>query len=112
MGYSFTLIVKRYDIQNCTLDDMRVIYSGNTCLIAKNAKFGELYIHKTGKIIKGRFVKNAGSIRYPILIAEKEVHIRFENFHKHPNINTDQLHKQDIISIVDLTCTDEITTTN
>ena len=86
MPYSFTLIVKRYDRQNCTLDDMRVIY-------------------KTGKIIKGKFVKNAGSIRYPILIAEKEVHIRFDNFPKEPNIITDQYQKQDIISVVDISCT-------
>ena len=105
MPYSFTLIVKRYDRQNCTLDDMRVIYSDKTCLIAKNSKFADLYIHKTGKIIKGKFVKNAGSIRYPVLIAEKEVHIRFDNFPKEPNIITDQYQKQDIISVVDISCT-------
>ena len=105
MPYSFTLIVKRYDRQNCTLDDMRVIYSDKTCLIAENSKFADLYIHKTGKIIKGKFVKNAGSIRYPVLIAEKEVHIRFDNFPKEPNIITDQYQKQDIISVVDISCT-------
>lgn len=102
MPYSFTLIIKKYDRQNCTLDDMRVIYSDKTCLVAKNSKFGDLYIHKSGKIIKGRFIKDAGSIMYPILIAQKEVHIRFENFPTEPNIITDQYRKQDIISVVDI----------
>jgi hypothetical protein len=99
--YSFTLVVKRYNRVNCVLDDMRVIYSDKTCLIAKNSKFSDLYVHKAGKIIKGKFINNAGSVRYPILIAEKEVHIKFENFPKKPNITTDQYHKQDIISIID-----------
>jgi hypothetical protein len=102
--YSFTLVVKRYKRENCTLDDMRSIYSGKTCLIAKNSKFDGLYIHKSGKIIKGKFSKVAGSVRYPILIAQDEVHIRFENFHSMPNIITDQYVKQDIISVVDLSC--------
>lgn len=105
MKYSFTLIVKPYERKNCTLDDMRVIYSDNTCLIAKNSKHGDLYVHKTGKIIKGSFHRNAGSIRYPILFAKNEVHIRFENFPSQPNIITDQHQKQDIISVVDISCT-------
>lgn len=81
---------------------MRVIYNDKVCLIAKNSKCGNLYLHPSAKIIKGKFAKNAGSIRYPILIAEKEVHVRFENFPFAPNIRTDQYRKQDIISIVDL----------
>lgn len=81
---------------------MRVVYNGNVCLIAKNSKRGNLYLHPTAKIIKGKFANNAGSIRYPILIAEKEVRVRFENFPFAPNITTDQYRKQDIVSIVDL----------
>ena len=104
MRCSFTLVIKRYKRENCTLDDMRSIYSGNTCLIAKNSKFDGLYIHKSGKIIKGKFLKVAGSVRYPILIAQDEVHIRFENFHSMPSIITDQFVKQSIISVVDLSC--------
>jgi hypothetical protein len=104
MRCSFTLVVKRYKRENCTLDDMRSIYSGKICLIAKNSKFDGLYIHKSGKIIKGKFSKVAGSVRYPILIAQDEVHIRFENFNNIPNIITDQYVKQDIISVVDLSC--------
>ena len=105
MCCSFTLVVKRYKRENCTCDDMRSIYSGKTCLIAKNNKFDGLYIHKSGKVIKGKFVKVAGSVRYPILRAQDEVHIRFENFHSMPNIITDQYIKQEIISVVDLSCT-------
>jgi hypothetical protein len=104
MLYSFTLVVKPYKRENCTLDDMRVIHSNNTCLVAKNSKFGNLYIHKTGKIIKGGFIKNAGSNAYPVLISKNEVHIRFENFKGKPNIGTDQHIKQDIISIIDVCC--------
>lgn len=102
MKYSFTIIVKPYKRVNCTLDDMRVIYNGKTCLVAKNSKHGDLYLHKCAKIIKGSFHKNAGSIRYPILFAKNEVHIRVENFHSEPNIITDQYQKQDIISVVDV----------
>ena len=105
MRCSFTLVVKRYKRENCTLDDMRSIYSWKTCLVAKNSKFDGLYIHKSGNIVKGKFSKIAGSFRYPILIAQDEVHIRFENFHSMPNIITDQYVKQDIISVVDLSCT-------
>jgi hypothetical protein len=99
-GFTFTLIIKPYIRKNCAMDDIRVIYSDKTCLVAKNSKFGGLYIHPTGKIIKGRFVKFAGSNRYPILIAEKEVHIRFENFPSKPNIITDQYKTQDIITLL------------
>lgn len=102
MAYSFTLIVKRYDRQNPTLDDMRTIYTHNTCLVAKNKKLGGLYVHKSGKIVKGRFSKCAGSINYPILIAQKEVHIEFNDFPYEPNVVTDQYRKQDIIEIVNL----------
>ncbi len=100
--YSFTLTVKQYNRENCTLDDMRVIYSGKTCLVAKNSKHGGLYLHKNATIIKGRFHYAAGSIRYPILIADKEVQIRVENFHSKPNIKTDQLNEQNIITVTDL----------
>jgi hypothetical protein len=104
MKHSFTLIVKPYKRENCTLDDMRTIYNGKTCLVAKNDKFGELYLHKCAKIIKGRFYKVAGSVRYPILMAKNEVHIRVENFHSAPNVITDQYQKQDIISVTDVSC--------
>lgn len=100
--FSFTLVIKPYKRQNCALDDMRTIYSDNTCLIAKNNKIDGLYIHNTGEILKGKFHKVAGSVRYPILMAKNEVHIRFENFHSNPNIITDQSRKQDIISVIDL----------
>ena len=36
------LVVKRYKRENCTLDDMRVIYHGKNCLVAKNIKHGGL----------------------------------------------------------------------
>jgi len=104
MKHSFTLIVKPYKRENCTLDDMRTIYNGKTCLVAKNDKFGGLYLHKCAKIIKGKFHKVAGSVRYPILIAKNEVHIRVENFHSAPNIITDQYIKQDIITVTDVSC--------
>ena len=104
MGHSFTIIVKPYRRENCALDDMRTIYNGNTCLIAKNNKFGGLYLHKCAQIIKGKFHKVAGSVRYPTLIAKSEVHIRVENFHSKPNIETDQCLKQDIITITDVSC--------
>lgn len=102
MPYSFTIIVKPYTRNNCILDDMRTIYNNKVCIVAKNSKFGGLYLHKSAKIIKGNFCKNAGSIRYPILISDKDVHIRVENLNEHPNIITDQINKQNIISIVDI----------
>jgi len=106
MAHSFILIIKRYNIQSIFLDSMRTIYSDKICLVAKNSKFGDLYIHKSGKIIKGIFCNNAGSINYPILIPQSdEVHIRFENFPRLPNIFVDQRHPQDIISIVDISST-------
>lgn len=101
MKYSFTLVIKQYKRENCTLDDMRVVYSGKTCLIAKNDKFKGLYLHKNAKIIKGKFFKVAGSIRYPILMASKEVRIRITDFHSKANIITDQHEKQDIIKVID-----------
>lgn len=84
------------------MDDMRTIYCGNTCLVAKNNKFGQLYLHKTAKIIRGSFAKVAGSNSHPILIANDEVHIKFENFPRYPNITTDQYIKQDIISVINI----------
>lgn len=105
MKYSFTLIIKPYKRENCTLDDMRVIYNGKTCLVAKNSKHGGLYLHKCAKIIKGSFYKVAGSINYPILLAKSDVHIKIENFHILPNIETDQHVKQDIITVTDVSCT-------
>ena len=100
--YSFTIVVKRYDRQNPTLDDMRVIYADNTCICAKNSKYGGLYLHKNAKIIKGSFLNSAGSVKYPILIAKNEVHIRVTNFNRIPEIITNQYIKQDIISIIDI----------
>jgi hypothetical protein len=99
--YSFTLVVKPYKRENCTLDDMRVIYNGNTCLIAKNSKHGGLYLHPNAKIIKGSFHKVAGSVRYPVLLAKNEVHIQVKDFHSKANIKTNQHVKQDIIKIID-----------
>lgn len=98
--YTFTIIVKRYNRVNCTLDDMRTIYSDKICLVAKNSKFGGLYLHKCAKIIKGKFIDPAGSNSYPILIAQSEVHILVKNFPHMPNIITDQRDKQDIITII------------
>lgn len=102
MKYSFTIIVKPYERKNCTCDDYRVIYNGKTCLVAKNAKHGELYIHPCAKIIKGNFSKIAGSINYPILFNKQDVHIRVTDFHSAPEIKTNQLVKQDIISVIDI----------
>ena len=103
MKYSFTIIIKPYKRENCALDDMRVIYNGKTCLIAKNEKYGGLYLHKNAKIIKGAFHNVAGSVKYPILMAKNEVHIRVTNFNSKANIITDQYKKQNIIKVVDLT---------
>ena len=101
MAHTFTIIVKRYRRENCVLDDMRTIYSGKTCICAKNKKFGGLYLHENAKIIKGKFSNVAGSNSYPILIAEtEEVHILVTNFHSEPDIKTDQHIKQDIIEVV------------
>ncbi len=101
MKHSFTIIVKPYKRESCVLDDMRTIYNGRTCLVAKNTKQNGLYIHKCAKIIKGSFYRVAGSHNYPILLAKNEVHIRITNFHSPPNIITDQHVKQNIITIID-----------
>jgi hypothetical protein len=102
--YSFTIVIKRYERQNGGLTDMRTIYADKTCICAKNQKFGGLYLHKNAKIIKGRFHNPAGSNQYPILFPKTdEVHIRVTGFDKIPNIRTNQHHKQDIISIIDIT---------
>lgn len=101
MKHTFTIIVKPYKRENCTLDDMRTIYNGKTCLVAKNNKFGEIYLHKDAKIVKGRFYRVAGSNSSPILLAEtEEVHIKVTDHHNPPDIETDQLHKQDIITVI------------
>lgn len=101
--YSFTIVVKQYQRKNCTLDDMRVIYSGNTCICAKNHKVDGFYLHKNAEIIKGKFHYVAGSHRYPILMPKsKEVHIRVTDFHSKPDIQTDQYVKQDIIQVIDV----------
>lgn len=102
------LVVKRYKRENCTLDDMRVIYHGKTCLVAKNSKHGGLYLHKDCKIIKGQFAKVAGSIRYPILIANSDVHIEYNGILDINKIDTDQYIKQDIITVTNLTALDEL----
>lgn len=99
--YSFTLVVKQYSRKNCVLDDMRVICNGRTTLVAKNHKFGGLYLHKCAKIIKGHFHKRGGSNSYPILMAHNEVHIRITDLHSKANIITDQHIKQDIINVID-----------
>lgn len=101
MTYSFTLVVSKYTRKSPDLDDMSYIKSHKTCLVAKNKKHEGLYIHPSGKIIKGKFFKIAGSVNSPILFAEtEEVHIRFENFpHKPDNIHTDQYNKQNCISV-------------
>ena len=99
--HTFTLIIKPYKRESCVLDDMRAIYSGKTCLVAKNHKYGGLYLNKHAKIIKGRFHHGAGSHSYPILLAKtKEVHVLVTDFPYEPDIITDQHHKQDIIQII------------
>ena len=99
--HNFTIIIKPYKRENCVLDDMRRIYSGNTCIVAKNNKFGGLYLHKNAKIVKGKFHHVAGSNSYPILCAKtKEVHIEVTNFHSPPNVITDQCVKQGIIQVL------------
>lgn len=100
MKYSFTIIIKPFIRVNPTLDDMRKIYIGNTCIVAKNSKHGGLYLNNRANIIKGNFRYNSGSVRYPVLIAQSEVHIKVTNFHLEPIISTDQYKKQDIISII------------
>jgi len=104
MSYSFTLIIKKYERISPTLDDMSSIHNHNTCLVSKNTKHGGVYIHKTGKIIKGKFLNSSGSVRYPILFNKtEEVHIRYENFLYNPdNIRSNQFQKQDIISVIDI----------
>jgi len=97
--YTFILIIKKYNRENPFLDDMKSIYSGNICLISKNAKKGCLYIHNTGEIISGKFLDNVGSVKYPILIAENEVQIKFTNFPYKPKIKTNQIQKQEVITI-------------
>jgi len=99
--YSFIVVVKKWKRNNPTLDDLRVIKSGNTTLIAKNQKKGGIYLHKRAKIVKGRFEYIAGSNSYPILIPKtSEVHIEVTGFHSKPDINTDQYSKQDIIEVI------------
>ena len=100
MVHKFILIVKQYERKNLHCDAMRTIYSGNTCLVAKNKKHGGLYLHKSAKIIKGRFL-NAGSNSYPELLAKGEVHIEFTLPFK-PDLKTDQRHPQDILVIKDI----------
>lgn len=100
MDYNFILVVKEYE-RNSSLDFMRKIYNHKTCLVAKNHKFGNIYIHPAGKIIKGSFHKVAGSHSSPELIAKGEVHIQFTNFPHNPNkILTDQHRKQNIIKVL------------
>lgn len=90
MAYSFTLIIHSYN-RKTSLDDMRVLYSGNTCIVAKNDKNGGIYLHKSAKIVGGRFKYSAGSVRYPVLIPKgKSVRIEVTGFHGKPDIITDQ----------------------
>lgn len=101
MGKKFILVVKQYERNNCTLDDMRIIRIGRTCLVAKNQKYGGLYLHKNAKIIKGKFYDPAGSHSSPILMAKsKEVHIEVTGFDPSLEITTDQHSKQNILSIL------------
>lgn len=89
--YSYTLILKQW---SRTGYELRAIYSKDTCLIAKNQKFGHPYLHKNGKIVKGSFHYVAGSNTYPELLPKTdEVHITFTNM-KYP-INTDRWEEED-----------------
>ena len=99
MNHSFTLVIKPH-ARRTVLEDMRTIYSGHTCLVAKNSKYKGLYLHPSAKIIKGSFYKNAGSNKYPILSAKTEVHIQVINFPHKANIVTDSYSKLDNISII------------
>jgi len=102
MNYSFTIVIKPYIRTGGCLEDIRVIYNGSICIVAKNSKFGGLYLHPSAKIIKGNFLSVAGSVRYPILYLKKETHIRVEGSIKPPNIMTDQKKETNSISIIDI----------
>lgn len=101
--YNFTVIVRKYERNNPTLDDMRAIYSARTCLVAKNSKYGDIYLHPCAKIVKGRFEFSAGSHSYPVLMPKtKEVHIQVRDFPYPPDINTDQYNEQEgIIEVIE-----------
>ena len=94
------IVIKPYNRVNPVLDDMRTIRIGSTCIVAKNNKFGGLYLHKNAKIVKGKFHHSAGSNSYPILLVKKEVHIELRGFGMSPEITTDQYIKQDIIKLI------------
>lgn len=103
MAYSFQLIFSKYMRTNPLLDDISYVSSGNTTLIAKNKKFGDLYIHPTGKIISGKFHKVAGSHSSPILWTDNDVVIQFTNFPHNPtNVNSNQYQKQNNIKIINI----------
>ena len=101
MANSFTIVVKPYVRKNATLDDLKAIYNGKTCIVSKPSKFGHIKLHRNAKIIKGNFNKIAGSHSSPILFLKGEVHIRVTNFHMRDDVRTDQKSKQDIIEIID-----------
>jgi hypothetical protein len=105
MKCSFTLVIKPYNedrITNGGLAEIRTIYSNNICLVAKNNKFDGIYIHPKGKLIKGKFHKVAGSIRYPLLFPKSEVHILFEDFPHIPKISFCEYVKPDTVQIKNL----------
>jgi uncharacterized membrane protein len=101
MANSFTIVVKPYVRKNATLDDLKSIYNGRTCIVTKTKKFGGVKLHRNAEIIKGNFNKIAGSHSSPILFLQEEVHIRVTDFHMRDDVKTDQKHKQDIIEIID-----------
>lgn len=102
-SYSFTLVFNKWERKNAFLDDIRTVSTGNTTLIAKNKKVGGLYIHPTGKIVKGSFYKVAGSHSSPILWTNDKVVIEFNGFPFNPkSIETDQIDKQNNVEILNV----------
>lgn len=87
--HSFTVIIKKYDRKE-VYDDLRAVYLGNSCLVAKNEKQGAFYLNKKAKIVKGKFHWSAGSVRYPALLPQtSEVRIRVTDWHCAPRLETD-----------------------
>lgn len=100
MTHTFIIKINPYKYENPTLDAVRSIYVGNTCLIAKNEKYGKPYLHPKAKIVKGSFLFGAGSHSYPVLLCRKPVVIEVTDFYCAPNFRTDQCEKQDFIEIL------------
>lgn len=90
-SYNFQITIKQYERSSPTLHDMRVVRATGICIVAKNSKFGGLYLHPKAKIVKGRFEHVAGSNSYPILYPKsKEVVIEVTDFERFPEITTDR----------------------